>query len=121
VEKVVREKRECCWNDGKGVNVYTHGEMLPVHAYPELKRHPQRKDNCGTAWQNQQKEFDYIPGAVLFTTNCLMPAKDSSKDRVFTTAVVAYPGLPRIDEKDNKKDFTPGKNLAEILDRHIKD
>jgi hydroxylamine reductase len=55
--------------DGKGINVYTHGEMLPAHAYPELKKHPQLKGNFGTAWQNQQKEFEHIPGAVLFTTN----------------------------------------------------
>ena len=92
--------------DGKGVNVYTHGEMLPAHAYPELKKHTQLKGNFGTAWQNQQTEFADIPGAVLFTTNCLMPVKDSYRDRVFTTAVVAYPGIPYIAEKDGKKDFT---------------
>jgi hydroxylamine reductase len=96
----------------KGVNVYTHGEMLPAHAYPELKKYPQLKGNFGTAWQNQQKEFEGIPGAVLFTTNCLMPVKDSYKDRVFTTAVVAYPGILHIDEKDGKKDFTPVINKA---------
>ena len=80
----------------KGINIYTHGEMLPAHAYPEL--------NFGTAWQNQQKEFDHIPGAVLFTTNCLMPVKPSYADRVFTTEVVSYPQMVHIDEK---KDFTP--------------
>ena len=98
--------------DGKGINVYTNGEMLPAHAYPELKKHPQLKGNFGTAWQNQQKEFDGIPAAVLFTTNCLMPVKDSYRDRVFTTAVVAYPGLTHIDKKDGKKDFTPVINKA---------
>jgi hydroxylamine reductase len=98
--------------DGKGVNVYTHGEMLPAHAYPELKKHPQLKGNFGTAWQNQQKEFDGVPGAVLFTTNCLMPVRDSYKDRVFTTGVVAYPGIPFIPvnetggNKNGNKDFT---------------
>ncbi|MCL2323775.1 MAG: hydroxylamine reductase, partial [Oscillospiraceae bacterium] len=59
--------------DGKGVNVYTHGEMLPAHGYPELKKHPQLKGNFGTAWQNQQREFDDVPAPILFTTNCLMP------------------------------------------------
>jgi hydroxylamine reductase len=97
---------------GKGVNVYTHGEMLPAHAYPELKKYPHLKGNFGTAWQNQQKEFEGIPAAALFTTNCLMPVKDSYKDRVFTTAVAAYPGLPHIDEKEGAKDFTPVINKA---------
>ena len=88
----------------KGINIYTHGEMLPAHAYPELKKYPHLKGNFGTAWQNQQKEFDNIPGAILFTTNCIMPVKDSYKDRVFTTAVVHYPECTYIDDK---KDFTP--------------
>jgi hydroxylamine reductase len=88
----------------KGINIYTHGEMLPAHAYPKLKAYPHLKGNFGTAWQNQQKEFDGMPGAVLFTTNCLMPPKDSYRDRVFTTEVVAYPGLVHIDDD---KDFTP--------------
>jgi hydroxylamine reductase len=101
--------------DGKGVNVYTHGEMLPAHAYPELKKHPQLKGNFGTAWQNQQKEFDGIPSAVLFTTNCIMPVKDSYKDRVFTTAVVGFPDLPNIGEKNGVKDFTALINKAHTL------
>ena len=83
----------------KGINIYTHGEMLPAHAYPELKKYPHLKGNFGTAWQNQQKEFDHIPGAVLFTTNCLMPVKPSYADRVFTTEVVSYPEMVHIDEK----------------------
>ena len=90
--------------EGKGVQVYTHGEMLPAHAYPKLKAYSQLKGNFGTAWQSQQKEFADIPGAVLFTTNCLMPVKDSYRDRVFTTEVVSYPGLVHIDDN---KDFTP--------------
>lgn len=90
--------------DGKGINVYTHGEMLPAHGYPLLKKHPQLKGNFGTAWQNQQKEFDAIPAPVLFTTNCLMPPRPSYADRVFTTEVVEYPSLVHIDEK---KDFSP--------------
>ncbi len=89
---------------GKGVNVYTHGEMLPAHAYPKLKAYPQLKGNFGTAWQNQQKEFDGLPAPVLFTTNCLMPVKDGYRDRVFTTGVVAYPGMVHIGAE---KDFTP--------------
>lgn len=88
----------------KGIHVYTHGEMLPAHAYPELKKYPHLKGNFGTAWQNQQKEFANIPGALLFTTNCLMPVKESYADRVFTTEVVSYPDVVHIDEK---KDFTP--------------
>ena len=90
--------------EGKGVNVYTHGEMLPAHAYPELKKFSHLKGNFGTAWQNQQKEFAGIPAPVLFTTNCLMPVKDSYADRVFTTEVVSYPGLTHIGED---RDFTP--------------
>ena len=88
---------------GKGVNIYTHGEMLPAHGYPELKKYPHLKGNFGTAWQNQQKEFADIPAPVLFTTNCLMPPKASYADRVFTTAVVSYPELTHIGED---KDFT---------------
>lgn len=90
--------------EGKGINIYTHGEMLPAHAYPELKKYPHLKGNFGTAWQNQQREFDQLPGAVLFTTNCLMPVKKSYADRVFTTELVAYPELVHI---DSSKDFTP--------------
>ena len=75
--------------EGKGINIYTHGEMLPAHAYPELKKYSHLKGNFGTAWQNQQKEFADIPAPVLFTTNCLMPPKKSYSDRVFTTEAVA--------------------------------
>lgn len=88
----------------KGINIYTHGEMLPAHAYPELKKYPHLKGNFGTAWQNQQKEFDAIPAPVLYTTNCLMPVKKSYADRVFTTEVVSYPEMVHIGED---KDFTP--------------
>lgn len=91
---------------GKGINIYTHGEMLPAHGYPELKKYEHLKGNFGTAWQNQQKEFDGVPGAFLFTTNCLMPPKDSYKDRVFTTAVVEYPGLVHINDTEDGKDFS---------------
>ena len=82
--------------EGKGINIYTHGEMLPAHGYPELRKYPHLKGNYGTAWQNQQKEFDNLPAPILFTTNCLMPPKASYADRVFTTAVVGYPGMKHI-------------------------
>ena len=90
--------------EGKGINIYTHGEMLPAHAYPLLKKFSHLKGNFGTAWQNQQKEFDHLPAPILYTTNCLMPPKSSYADRVFTTEMVAFPGAVHIDEK---KDFTP--------------
>ena len=90
--------------EGKGINIYTHSEMLPAHGYPELKKYPHLKGNFGTAWQNQQKEFENIPAPILFNTNCIMPVKPSYADRVFTTSVVAYPELIHIGED---KDFTP--------------
>lgn len=88
----------------KGINIYTHGEMLPAHGYPELKKYPHLKGNFGTAWQNQQKEFSNLPAPILYTTNCLMPPKPSYGDRVFTTEVVAYPEMVHIGKE---KDFTP--------------
>jgi hydroxylamine reductase len=91
---------------GKGVNIYTHGEMLPAHAYPELKKYPQLKGNYGTAWQNQQKEFSNLPAPVLFTTNCIMMPRDTYINNLFTTSVVGYPGVKHIPEKNGKKDFT---------------
>ncbi len=97
----------------KGINIYTHGEMLPALAYPELKKYEHLKGNFGTAWQNQQKEFDNIPAPILFTTNCIMPVKDSYKDRVFTTAAVRYPQCTYIKADNNGyKDFTPVINKA---------
>jgi hydroxylamine reductase len=90
--------------EGKGINIYTHSEMLPAHAYPELKKYSHLKGNFGTAWQNQQKEFANIPAPILFTTNCLMPPKASYADRVFTTEVVSYPEMVHIGED---KDFSP--------------
>ena len=90
--------------EGKGINIYTHGEMLPAHSYPELKKYSHLKGNFGTAWQNQQKEFVDIPGPVLFTTNCLMKPKKSYEDRIFTTEMVSFPEMVHIDDN---KDFTP--------------
>jgi hydroxylamine reductase len=92
---------------GKGVNIYTHGEMLPAHGYPELKKYSHLKGNYGTAWQNQQKEFNDLPAPILYTTNCIMSPKESYANNIFTTAVVGYPGLKHIPEKDGKKDFSP--------------
>ena len=93
--------------EGKGVNIYTHGEMLPAHGYPELRKYAHLKGNFGTAWQNQQKEFDNLPAPILYTTNCLMVPKSSYSDRVFTTSVVAFPGAQHIpDTADHVKDFS---------------
>lgn len=98
---------------GKGINIYTHGEMLPAHAYPKLKEYDHLKGNFGTAWQNQQKEFDGIPAPILFTTNCLMPPRQSYAGQVYTTSVVGFPGLTHILENENGiKDFTPIINKA---------
>ena len=88
----------------KGISIYTHGEMLPAHAYPKLNAYPHLKGNFRTAWQNQQKEFADLPAPILFTTNCLMPPKGSYADRVFTTEAVAFPDAVHIGEE---KDFTP--------------
>ena len=99
--------------EGKGVNIYTHGEMLPAHGYPSLKKYSHLVGNFGTAWQNQQKEFDGIPGCILMTTNCLMKPKDSYKDRIFTTNVVGWEGLKYVPVKeDGTKDFSEVINKA---------
>ncbi len=86
--------------EGTGIKIYTHGEMLPTHAYPELKKHAHFYGHFGTAWQNQHKEFAQFPGAVLMTTNCLMPPKDTYRDRVFTSGPVHFPGLPHVTRAD---------------------
>ena len=92
--------------------------MLPAHAYPELKKFSHLKGNFGTAWQNQQKEFDHIPAPILYTTNCLMPPKASYKDRVFTTEMVSFPDVVHIDDD---KDFTPVIEKALELGGYAKD
>lgn len=102
--------------DGRGVNVYTHSEMLPAHAYPALKMHPQLKGNFGTAWQTQQADFANIPAPVLFTTNCLMPPRESYGDRVYTTSVVSYPAMNHIAaDQAGHKDFTVLIDQAIVL------
>jgi len=93
---------------GTGVNVYTHGEMLPCLAYPQLKKYDHLVGNYGGAWQDQRQEFDAFPGAILMTTNCIQKPKDSYKDRIFTTGLVAWPGVRHIAaDADGRKDFTP--------------
>ena len=89
--------------EGKGINVYTHGEMLPTHGYPELKKYPHFYGHYGTAWQNQQKEFADFPGAILMTTNCLMRVPPVYKDNIFTTGLVGWPEVPHI----TSLDFSP--------------
>lgn len=100
--------------EGRGVNVYTHGEMLPAHAYPGLARFECLKGNFGTAWQNQRVEFDGIPAPILFTTNCLMPPKGSYADRVFTTGNVEFPDVPHISATDEGE-----KDFSAVIDRAL--
>lgn len=98
---------------GKGINIYTHGEMIPSHGYPGLKKYPHLVGNFGGAWQDQQKEFDNIPGCILMTTNCLMKPRETYKDRIFSTSVVGWDGVKHIGKgKDGKKDFTEIINKA---------
>ncbi len=90
-----------------GVDVYTHGEMLPAHGYPAFKKYPHLYGNYGGSWPHQREEFEQFNGPVLFTTNCLVPPKDSYKGRLFTTGLTGYPGVPHIREApDGKKDFS---------------
>lgn len=99
--------------EGKGINIYTHGEMIPSHGYPELKKHKHLIGNFGGAWQEQQKEFDNIPGCILMTTNCLMRPRESYKDRIYTTSVVGWEGVKYIGKEDNgEKDFSEIINKA---------
>ncbi len=90
--------------EGKGITIYTHGEMLPAHGYPELKKYSHLFGNYGGAWQDQKLEFDKFPGTILMTTNCIQEPLDSYKKNIFTTGTVAWPGVQHIDEN---KDFTP--------------
>lgn len=100
--------------EGKGINIYTHGEMLPAHGYPGLKKYKHLAGNYGSAWQNQQKEFDNLPGCILMTTNCLMRPRETYKDRIFTTNVVGWEGVKNIKTKpDGTKDF------SEIIDKAL--
>ncbi len=101
---------------GTGVRVYTHCEMLPAHGYPGLHKYPHLAGNFGTAWQSQQREFEDIPAPVLMTTNCLMPPRESYRDRVWTTSVVGYDGLRHIEaDALGRKDFSPLIRQAQQL------
>ena len=100
--------------EGQGVDVYTHGEMLPCHAYPDLKKHKHLKGNFGTAWQNQQKEFADLPGVVLYTTNCIMPPRPSYIRHLATTAEVGWPGVRHI-----AADETGHKDFSSIIQQAI--
>ncbi len=86
--------------EGKGINVYTHGEMLPAHSYPGLKKYKHLVGNYGGAWQNQVREFDAFPGAILMTTNCIQRPRETYKGRIFTTGLVAMPGVQQIPAAD---------------------
>jgi hydroxylamine reductase len=94
--------------EGKNIYIYTHGEMLPAHGYPELKKYQHFYGHYGTAWQNQHKEFAAFPGSILMTTNCIQKPQDNYKDRIFTTGLVAWPGVEHLEDKD----FTPLINKA---------
>jgi len=101
--------------DGKGVNIYTHGEMLPAHGYPELRKYPHLKGHFGTAWQNQQNEFKNLPAPILFTANCIMPPRESYAGKVYTTSAVHYPGITHIEEDANGY-----KDFSEMIERAVK-
>jgi len=102
---------------GTGINVYTHGEMLPAHGYPELKKYPHLVGNYGGAWQDQRAEFDAFPGAILMTTNCIQKPRDSYQGRLFTTGLVAWPGVTHVGDKD----FTPVINAALMAEGFAED
>ncbi|TRO60719.1 hydroxylamine reductase, partial [Candidatus Bathyarchaeota archaeon] len=100
--------------NGKGINIYTHGEMLPAHSYPELKKYEHLVGHFGTAWQNQQNEFDKLQAAILMTTNCIQKPYDSYKENIFTTGLVAWPGVTHINEDETGK-----KNFEKIIETSI--
>jgi hydroxylamine reductase len=97
---------------GKGINVYTHGEMLPTHGYPALKKYPHFHGHFGTGWQNQQKEFALFPGAIVMTTNCIQKPRETYADHIFTTGLVGWPGVAHLADKD----FTPAIDKALAMD-----
>ena len=110
--------------EGKGINVYTHGEMLPTHGYPGLKKYPHFYGHYGTAWQNQQKEFVDFPGAILMTTNCIMRVPPAYKENIFTTGLVGWPEVPHITDLDfspviakalSMPGFTEDKNGKSVM------
>ncbi len=104
--------------EGRNINVYTHGEMLPCHGYPKLKAYKHFIGHFGTAWNNQQKEFPDFPGAILMTTNCIQKPRESYMGRIFTTGLVAWPGVTHI---GTDKDFTPVINAAQAAPGYATD
>jgi hydroxylamine reductase len=107
LEEILRQ------TEGRGINVYTHGEMLPAHGYPGLKKYAHLAGNYGGAWQDQQKEFDAFPGAILMTTNCIQKPRGSYVDRIFTSGLVAWPGVTHI----TNRDLPPGSPKTAPLGR----
>ena len=95
--------------EGKGIQIYTHGEMLPCHGYPELKKFEHFYGHYGTAWQNQKKEFAEFPGAILMTTNCIQKPKDTYQENIFTTGLVGWPGVKHI----------AGKDFSEVIEKAL--
>jgi len=111
LEKILRQ------TEGKGIYIYTHGEMLPTHGYPELKKYGHFYGHYGTAWQNQHREFPQFPGAIVMTTNCIQKPLDSYKENIFTTGLVGWPGVAHIGDKD----FTPAVERALELPGFVED
>ncbi len=103
--------------EGKGVNVYTHGEMLPAHGYPQLRKYKHLAGHFGTAWQNQQKEFDNIPAVFLFTTNCIQKPRDTYFQNVFTTGLVGWPGVKHVKNHDFSSVIDRAKELAGLPEK----
>ncbi|MFC1998951.1 hydroxylamine reductase [Chloroflexota bacterium] len=104
-------------SEGKGVYIYTHGEMLPTHGYPELKKYSHFYGHYGTAWQNQKKEFAEFPGAILMTTNCIQKPQENYQDNIFTTGLVGWPGVKHISDGD----FTPVIEKALAMPGFVED
>ena len=104
-------------SQGKGIYVYTHGEMLPCHGYPELKKYPHFHGHYGTAWQNQRKEFAAFPGAIIMTTNCIQKPQQTYADNLFTSGLVGWPGTAHIGDRD----FTPAIEKALAMEGFVED
>ncbi len=106
-------------SEGSGVDIYTHSEMLPANYYPAFKKFKHFHGNYGNAWWKQSTEFESFNGPILMTTNCITPVKEAYKDRIFTTGMAGYPGVPHIQEVDGKKDFSAIIELAKKCDAPI--
>ena len=104
--------------EGKGINVYTHGEMLPTHAYPGLKKYSHFYGHYGTAWQNQHKEFAQFPGAIIMTTNCIQKPAEVYKDQIFTTGLVGWPGVKHLADKNFAPAIDKALSLPGFTARH---